>query len=60
MESSVGDTAEVARMLMTLDPSNPLIPRAVRWLMAQRGVGVPGGGPGRPPERALTSARLVI
>jgi len=38
MESSVGDTAMAVRALLAFDPRNPLIPRAVRWLMSQRGV----------------------
>lgn len=57
METSVADTAQVLRMLVNLDPHNPLIPRAVRWLMAQRGVGAAGEGPG--PDGAWESTQAT-
>jgi alpha-2-macroglobulin len=57
METSESDTAEALRMLIALDPRSPLIPRAVRWLMAQRGIGAPGAGPG--PDGAWQSTQAT-
>src|ERR671925_156633 len=57
MQTSESDTAEALRMLIALDPRSPLIPRAVRWLMAQRGIGAPGAGPG--PDGAWQSTQAT-
>jgi len=53
MELSQGDTALALRALVALDPRNPLIPRAVRWLVAQRGDAGADTGNGLPITGAL-------